>query len=314
MPKSTVPRGIGGANIEVAPMAPLSGAQITGADVRRIDERGLQAIRDAVLRYSVVVLRDQVITPEEQLSFMSRLYPLRPPGKLKNTFTLRDYPQITVVSNIVENGQPIGIADAGLLQHSDTCFQRNPELFVSLYAVQLPVRDGVTLGDTVFISTAAAYDALPDDEKRRVDRLEVVQSYGFHLDKMQRLGLLTRRNTQEQRQVMGDVQQPLVRVHSITGRRCLYVNESFSARVVGMSPRDSEDLLEYLFAHLRRPEFSFTQHWRTRDFVVWDNSATQHLATFDYGDIPRRLHRCSTFGPVPEGPGRNLNNSMSAHW
>jgi taurine dioxygenase len=287
--------------ITVTPLAPLIGAEVSGVDVRTLDERQLVAVRDAVLRYSAVVVRDQALTPDEQLAFTDRLHPLRPAAKL-NTFCPPGYPQITVVSNIVEDGQPVGLADAGLLWHTDTCFQLHPELFVSLYALELPERDGVTLGDTVYVSTAAAYDALADDMKRRLVGLEVVQSYTFHLEKMHRLGLLKRPPvTRVQEDEIRDVQHPLVRVHPVTGRRILYVNESFSARVVGMPEEESDALLDELLAHITRPEFSFTQRWRGGDLVVWDNAATQHRATFDYGDIPRRLHRCATTGPQPTG-------------
>jgi taurine dioxygenase len=287
--------------IEVVPLAPLIGAEVSGVDVRALDERHLLAVRDAVLRYSAVVVRGQALEPEEQLAFMHRLYPLREAGRL-NVFALDGYPQITVVSNIVEDGRPVGLSDAGLLWHTDTCFQPHPELFVSLYALELPEQDGRILGDTVFVSTAAAYDALPDSMKDRLDGLEVVQSYAFHLEKMRRLGLLTRPPvTSDQHEEIQDVCHPLVRVHPVTGRRIMYVNESFSARVVGLSPAESDAVLDELLEHLQRPEFSFTQRWRPGDLVVWDNAATQHRATFDYGDIRRRLHRASTTGPVPTG-------------
>jgi taurine dioxygenase len=290
-----------GTGIGIVPLAPLIGAEVSGVDVRALDERQLLAVRDAVLRYSAVVIRAQALEPEDQLAFMHRLYPLRPAGRL-NIYALAGYPQITVVSNIVEDGRPVGLSDAGLLWHTDTCFQPHPELFVSLYALELPERDGRVLGDTVFVSTAAAYDDLPDSEKQRLEGMEVVQSYGFHLEKMRRLELLTRPPvTSDQQEEIRDVRHPLVRVHPVTGRRILYVNESFSARVVGLAPAESDALIEQLLEHLRRPDFAFTQRWRPGDLVVWDNAATQHRATFDYGDIRRRLHRASTTGPVPTG-------------
>ena len=290
-----------GTGIDIVPLAPLIGAEVSGVDVRALDERHLLAVRDAVLRYSAVVIRDQTLGPDDQLTFMQRLYPLRPAGRL-NVFALAGHPEITVVSNIVEGGRPVGLSDAGLLWHTDTCFQLHPELFVSLYALELPVRDGRVLGDTVFVSTAAAYDALPEDVKQWLEGLEVVQSYGFHLEKMQELGLLTRPPvTSDQKEEIQEVRHPLVRVHPVTGRRILYVNESFSAGVVGLAPAESTALLDQLLEHLTRPEFSFTQRWRRGDLVVWDNAATQHRATFDYGDIRRRLHRASTTGPMPTG-------------
>ncbi len=290
----------GGDRQNVTPLSPF-GAEITEIDARVADEAQLLGVRDALLRYSVIVVRGQRLTPDDQVAFMARLYTLAPPSKLR-AFGLDGNSYISIISNIVEDGRPIGLSDAGLLWHTDTCFRSNPELFVSLYAIQLPVRDAVTLGDTVFLSTAAAYDALADDERRRLDGLEIVQSYAFHLDKMRRLGLLTRPPlSEEQRAEVPDARHPLVRVHPITGRRFLYVNESFSARILGMPEWESDQLISRLCLHVSRPEFQFTHNWRQDDFVIWDNSVTQHRATFDYGDMPRRLHRCSTSGPIPVG-------------
>jgi taurine dioxygenase len=291
-------------NVRITPSGDLLGAEVTGVDVAAgIDEATLMAVRDAVLRHSLVVLRDQRLSPGEQLAFTDRLAEVRPaprPADGAHATIVPDHPQLIVVSNIIENGRPIGISDAGLLWHSDTCFQTHPELFVTLYAMEIPVRDGVALGDTRYASMPAAYDALDDATKERIDGLRVVQSYVYHMDKLERLGLLTRpRLTEEQRHDTVEVSHPLVRTHPITGRKLLYVNEAFSDRIEGMPYDESRELLDDLLAHLTREDFITVHHWRQGDLLIWDNCATQHLATFDYGTIPRRLHRCGTVGPVP---------------
>jgi taurine dioxygenase len=97
---------------------------------------------------------------------------------------------------------------------------------------------------------------------------------------------------------MPDVVQPLVKVHPVTGRKVLYANEAFSASVVGMPPNEGGDLLERLFAVVTSPPYGYTHRWEVGDLLVWDNISTQHLATFDYGDERRLLHRCSTAGPT----------------
>jgi taurine dioxygenase len=260
-------------------------------------------VRDAVLRHSLVVLRDQHLSPAEQLAFTNRMAEVRPappPADGAHVTSVPDYPQLLVVSNIVEQGRPIGITDAGLLWHSDTCFQANPELFVTLYALEIPVRDGAALGDTRYVSTPAAYHALDDETKERIDKLRVVQSYIYHMDKLERLGLLTRSQlTEEQRRKTVELSHPLVRTHPITGRKLLYINEAFSDRIEGMPQDESRELLDELLAHITREDFMTRHRWQAGDLLIWDNCATQHLATFDYGTIPRRLHRCGTVGPVP---------------
>ncbi len=286
--------------VTVTPLAPALGAEVAGVDIARASEHEVLAVRDAVLRHAVVVLRDQSRRPEDQVAFTERLCPLRPATALNDTAP-PGFPQMTVISNIVEDGRPVGLSDAGLLWHTDTCFTPTPELFVSLSAQVIPTRPGASLGDTIWISTAAAYEALSVPQQQRLAGLRAVQSYAFHLEKMARLRLLTRAPlTDAQRAQFPAVDHPVVRRHPITGRRLLYVNESFSERVVGMAEDEGRALLEDLWAHLLDPAFAFRHRWREGDLVVWDNAATQHHATFDYGDAPRLLHRLGTTGPVPE--------------
>ena len=277
---------------EVIPAASSMGAEVRGVDARDADERALLAVRDAVLRYSVVVLRGQELEPEEQVRFLDRMYPLRP--RVVNDFTLPGHPAITVISNIVEGGKPIGINDAGILWHTDTCFLPDPDLFASLYAVEVPPVGG----DTHFVSTAAAYDALADDERRRLDGMRVVQSYASSIVKMRDRGLLRRAHSVEQaRATMPDVEQPLIKVHPVTGRKVIYANEAFSASIVGVPPPDAEALLARLFATVTAPPYGYTHRWQPGDLLIWDNISTQHLATFDHGEQRRLLYRVSTAGP-----------------
>ena len=290
--------------VQVTPSGDMLGAEITGIDVAAgFDETALMTVRDAVLRHSLVVLRDQNLSPAEQLAFTNRMGEVRPappPADGAHITSVPDYPQLLVVSNIVEDGRPVGISDAGLLWHSDTCFQAEPELFVTLYALEIPVRDGVALGDTRYVSTPGAYDALDAKTKERIDKLRVVQSYIYHMDKLERLGILTRSQlTEEQRRNTVELSHPLVRTHPITGRKLLYINEAFSDRIEGMPEEESRELLDELLVHITREDFMTRHHWQAGDLLIWDNCATQHLATFDYGTLRRRLHRCGTVGPIP---------------
>jgi taurine dioxygenase len=286
--------------VRVTPADAALGAEISGVDISGgLSERELLQIRDALLRHSVVVLRDQELSPDDQVAFMDRLYGMRASLLLKSPFAVPGRPEVQIISNITENGRPIGINDAGVLWHTDTCFFPQPEMFVSLYALEIPYRDGMALGDTQWTSVIAAYDALADDIKRELSGRRVNQSFAYSIDKMRRLGILRRTATSEG---VSNVAQlhPAVRTHPITGRRLLYVTESFSERIEGLPSDRSSALLEELWAHLIQPRFRFRHSWKKGDFVIWDNCATQHLATFDYADIPRRLHRCGTDGPIPE--------------
>jgi len=247
-----------------------------------------------------VVLRGQSLTPDEQFAFMDRLYRTREPFGIASPFAVAGHPQMQVISNIKKDGKPIGIADAGLMWHTDTCSFPAPELFVSLFALEIPVgEDGAALGDTHWTSTAAAYEALPQAIKHELSGRRVCQSYGFHIEQFRRRGLLTRGKEIQKTDNMSHL-HPAVRTHPITGRKLLYVNESYSEWIEGLEPERSTALLEELWAHVTAERFRFTHSWKKGDLVIWDNAATQHIATFDYGDQPRLLHRCGSDGPVPE--------------
>jgi len=287
--------------ITVTPSGAQLGATVSGVDAGPgLTERGLMRIRDALLRHSVVVLRDQQLTPDDQFAFMDRLYGTHAPFGIASPFAVAGHPQMQVISNIRKDGKPIGIADAGLMWHTDTCSFPTPELFVSLFALEIPVgEDGAALGDTHWTSTAAAYEALPEAIKEELAGRRVCQNYGFHIEQFRARGLLTRGKDIQKTDNMAHL-HPAVRAHPITGRKLLYVNESYSEWIEGLEPERSRALLEQLWAHVTEERFRFTHSWRKGDFVIWDNAATQHIATFDYGDRPRLLHRCGSDGPVPE--------------
>ena len=281
--------------------------EFAGIDIASgLGEAGMQSVRDALLRHSVMVLRDQHLSAADQLDFTDRLAPVernpvRPAGG-NHAPTVEGVPEIVVISNIVEDGRPIGLSDAGVMWHTDMQGQARPELFGTLSAVTIPVdADGVALGDTRFTNTAAAYEALGEATRARLAGLRGIQSYAFYIDELHRRGALSRPPlTDEQRAAVVEASHPIVRTHPITGRKLLYVSESYTDRIEGIEAAEGRALIDSLSAHLIREEFQVVHRWREGDLLIWDNCATQHLATFDYGAMPRRLHRCGTTGPVPE--------------
>jgi taurine dioxygenase len=287
--------------VEIRPTGAGLGAEVTGVDLSGVvDERTVQFLRDAVLRHGLVVLRGQALSLDAQVGFTRRVFPLRPAAKKVNVYAPAGHPSVQVISNIVEDGRRLGFADAGLWWHSDQSWTRNPELFIGLFSVQVPrAADGSPLGDTCWISTTAAHAALPVATKERIAGLRAVHSYTLMIDRLVALGKLTRPPmSEEQAAEVVDVEQPVVRTHPITGREILFVNESFTRHVIGLPAEESRALLDELFAHLQDPAFRYRHSWQEGDYVLWDNAATQHLAVFDYDDLPRRLHRCGTDGPL----------------
>jgi taurine dioxygenase len=285
---------------EVVPMDAPIGAEIRGVDLARsIGDAQMQAIMDALHQHAVIVFRGQQIEPGHQKAFASRLGEMR--TSFYNRYGVPGHSELTVVSNLKnESGEAIGIADAGMLWHTDASYLKTPDMYTVLYGIEIPHRDGRPIGDTLFTSAGLAYDELPDDIRRRVDNLRAVHSFSAHLAKKQARKQLRRAPlTDEQKKAVPDVDHPVVRRHPITGRKCLFVTDGHTSHILGLPEQEAEELLHFLTGHIQQERFHYRHSWRKGDLIVWDNAAVQHLAVFDYGDIPRRLHRAGIAGPVP---------------
>ena len=286
------------------------GAEILGFDLSRdLDDGAFARISAVFFERQVVVFRDQKLTPAQQISFTRRFGELE--HHVRKEHRLEGYPEILIVANAVDaQGRSIGVQDAGRFWHSDLSYKQVPSLLSALYALEVPVRDGVVLGATSFASTTAAYDALPADEQRRLQGLRNIHSYRYYRARNaeaqkeeQRSG---RRVVQEhapseaQLGSVPDVEVPIVRTHPVTGRKSLFINEAHTSRVTGLPEAEGAALLARLCAHIVRREFRYEHQWRAGDLLMWDNVAVQHKANFDY-DLPLRrvMHRTAVRGRPP---------------
>jgi len=283
--------------------APL-GHHIVNVDISKLDAATFREIVDTFDRCGVIVLENQTLSPEDQLAFTRRIgkevrYPIE-------DFQLSGFPDIFVVSNVIENGKPIGVADAGRLWHTDMIFTEAPPRCSLLYALEVPQRDGKVLGDTLFASTAAAYDALPEATKRRIDGLKTINSFRRYVERRHREEAASRPETTGQaardkhQDAHPDIVHPLVRTHPITGRKCLYIADGTTVEIVGWSQAESDALIGELLAHCTRPEFVYRHSWKVGDVVIWDNCSAMHQALGDY-ELParRRMHRTTVEGTRP---------------
>jgi len=278
--------------------APL-GHEVRGVDLSRpLAARTVEAVERIFDMYGVITLRGQTITPEQHIAFSRHFgalerYPI-------DRFLLPGHPEIFVVSNIVEDGRAIGMADAGRVWHSDMHFTATPSRCSLLYAREVPMRDGRALGATLFASTAAAYDALPRDIKATVDGRRALNSYSRYVERRSAKvggGKSGQSERTKQADQHPDVWHPLVRTHPRTGRKCLYISDEVTCAVEGMGETEGEQLLKELLAHITRPEFIYTHEWRVGDLLIWDNCSAVHNAIGDYGPDERRLmHRTTVAG------------------
>lgn len=279
--------------------APL-GAEVTGLDLSHPLSDGMfAALEDLLHERGVVAIRGQKLTPEQQIAFSRRLGQLE--IHVATQYLLPGFPEILVVSNIVEEGRNIGLADAGQYWHSDLSYIANPSRCSLLYALEVPVRDGEVLGDTLFASAAHAYDTLPESLRSRLEGLTAVHAYGDRYRKQQAAGGRGALS-EEQLKKVPEVRHPVIRSHPITGRKVVFVNEGFTVAVDGMSAEESGTLLPELYRHITRPEALYTHRWREGDALIWDNCLTQHRAVRNY-ELPlrRRMHRTTVAGLLARG-------------
>ncbi|MFT3956083.1 MAG: TauD/TfdA family dioxygenase [Piscinibacter sp.] len=273
--------------------APL-GAEVVGLDLSQpLDDDTFGRVHRAHLDHHVLVFRDARITPAQQIDFSRRFGPLQ--IHVLHQFQLSGHPEILVVSNIVENGRPIGLGDAGHYWHSDLSYVDKPSLGSMLHAQELPAEGG----DTLFANMHRAYDTLPAALRRAVDGQQAEHSYLCKYEELRARSPWRPPLSAEQIASVRPQVHPVVRTHPETGRKALFVSEHFTTRIVGLPEAESADLLAQLFAHSVRPEHVYRHRWQPHDMVFWDNRSLMHLAAGCPDHLRRRLNRTTIEGDRP---------------
>jgi alpha-ketoglutarate-dependent taurine dioxygenase len=272
------------------------GAEIVIDLARDIDEETFREIERGFHDNVVVVFRGQQLSNERHVEFSCRFGELE--IHIVKKYLLPGFPEILLISNIRdEQGEHIGLADAGFTWHTDTSYRRRPSRCSLLYAKEVPHRDGRALGETVFANAIAAYEALPETTRKHIDGLKAIHRYSAR----RRVADSPRpKLTAEQLAETPDIAHPIVRTHPYTGRKSLYVTAGECIGVEGMPEDEGVDLIAELDAHCVRPEFLYRHEWQVGDLLMWDNATSMHLAVCDYALPERRLmHRTTVIGTVP---------------
>jgi len=273
--------------------APL-GAEVIGLDLSLpLATADLARLHRAHLDHHVLVFRDQHITPAQQVDF-SRHFGALQIHVLRN-FQLPEQPEVLVISNIQQDGKPVGLGDAGHFWHSDLSYKETPSLGSMLHAQELPAEGG----DTLFANQHTAWDALPDDLKREVEGLQAEHWYLARYDELRQRNPYRPQLTQAQIDEVRPVSHPVVRTHPETGRRALFVSEHFTTRILGVSAQRSRELLDLLFDYGTRVEHVYRHQWQPHDMVFWDNRSLMHLAAGCPDHLRRKLYRTTIEGDVP---------------
>jgi taurine dioxygenase len=273
--------------------APL-GAEILGLDLNRpLSQRDFQRIHTAHLEHHLLVFRDQRITPQQQVDFSRRFGALQ--IHVLRNFQLPSNPEVLIISNIIEDGKPIGLGDAGHFWHSDLSYKETPSLGSMLHAQELPAEGG----DTLFANMHLAWDTLPAALRDAVQGLRAEHSYLAQYEELRRRNPYRPPLTQAQIDEVRPVLHPVVRTHPETGRRALFVSEHFTTRIIGIPEGESRALLDELFAHSVKPEHIYRHRWAPHDMVFWDNRSLMHLAGGTPDHLRRKLYRTTIEGDTP---------------
>ncbi|ATF17845.1 TauD/TfdA dioxygenase family protein [Phaeobacter gallaeciensis] len=269
--------------MDIKPLTGGLGAEIFGADVT--DGAQFAEIKAAFAKYSVIVLRGQNIAPEDHLDFARRFGPINVNRFFK---PVDGHPEIATVLKEKDQKEAVGEG-----WHTDHSYDQVPALGSILHAIEMPPYGG----DTLFVSMAAAYEALSDKMRAFLDGLTAVHSsrhvFGAATQDSEaaKSGRLANASAATQ-----DARHPVVITHPLSKRRGLFVNPVFTTHIEGLTPDESAAILDMLYEHCRQPEFQARVRWQEGDITMWDNRATWHKAINDYHGFRRLMHRITVDG------------------
>jgi taurine dioxygenase len=280
------------ASITVTPLTPAIGAVIGGVDAGALDDAAFAVMHAALMSHQVIFVRGQQLANDRLVAFARRWGEPQPASE-SSFGKLEAHPEIDVLD--FDATHPPYVTQE--MWHTDFTGRERPTLGSVLYALQVPAAGG----DTIWVSLAAAYDALSPRMKNYLTGMraqhETVKAFGDDIRSKLWQSDAGRQRFEKMR-AQPPAQHPVIRTHPVSGRKALFVNEGYTTRLIGVTRKESDAVLNYLFDHLRTPEFQIRHHWQKGDLVVWDNRITLHYAVADYGER-RLMHRITLQGDKP---------------
>jgi taurine dioxygenase len=280
--------------VTVAPIAGACGAVVGGIDLAAdLDDAVIAEIRRAVLDHQVVFFRGQSLAPERQVAFSRRFGPFSPVPFIE---PVAGNPEVIAVAREAEESQGFTF---GSLWHSDFSFLPEPPFGSILHALEVPPYGG----DTLWANQVLAFRSLSPGMQAMLEGLTGIHSaVNAYSPKMQAIHDSFSGMTVRTDDAANAVQQhPVVRVHGETGRKALFVSAQYTIGLDGFAPHEAKPILDFLFAHAVRPEFSCRWRWERGDVAFWDNRCLQHMAMADFTGHRRALHRTTVAGEAPAG-------------
>jgi taurine dioxygenase len=288
---SAVLKSIG---VTVVPSGKALGADIKGVDLTRpLPADQAEAVKQAWSDHLVLRFRGHRGLTLDQLADFSRTFGELDKAPIKSNASGKvspdEHPEITVISNVVVDGQAIGgLGSYEAVWHADMTYNPKPPKGSALYSVEIPP----TGGNTSFANMYRAYETLPDALKLQVDSLKCIHDASRNSAGELRIGF---EDISDPRKTVGAV-HPVARTHPVTGRKCLFLGRRRNAYLVGLPLEESEALLDRLWAHAARPEFAWEQVWQLGDIILWDNRCTMHRRDSFDADSRRLLYRTQIAG------------------
>lgn len=272
--------------INVRPIAGALGAEIEGIDMSKpLGNQAFQEVHDALMAHQVIFFRDQDVTPAEHVAFARHfgtlhIHPYAPSHD--------EHPEVLILKSSKANRNSANV------WHSDVTFEEEPPLGSILLAREVPEHGG----DTMWANMYDAYETLSDAMKRYLEGMKALNTPGrARFEKgYDTLSPQEQERIRAERKAGEGTEHPIVRTHPVTGRKALYVNAIFTQKIVGVARKESEAILDYLFDHLKRPEFTCRFRWQEGSVAFWDNRCTWHYALNDYQGDRRIMHRITVEG------------------
>ena len=272
--------------ITAKPIAGALGAEIEGINLTQsLCQDEYKQIRKLLIEHEVIFFRNQDISPAQQKDLAHSFGPLQTHPAYE---TVEGFPEITILESTAQKPSKIEA------WHSDMTFRQHPPLASVLRSKITPERGG----DTLWASMTTAYERLSEKMKHFLDGLYAVHDFrhGFK-ESLEESG-----GAERLAQAVNDnppVEHPVIQIHPESGKKVIFVNSLFTTHIVGITQAESRAILDFLFEHIKMPEFTCRFSWEPNCIALWDNRSTQHKPINDYFPAHRKLHRITIYGDLP---------------
>jgi taurine dioxygenase len=272
---------------KVEAITPAIGAKISGVSLNKdLNSDTVEKIYNALIKYQVIFFREQNLTPESLLKLAKSFGDIDPGHPV--------YPHVEGFQSIVLLKNDANSKPDTNDWHKDLTFKSNPPFASILHGVSVPKVGG----DTLWASMSAAYDSIPDGWKEDLEGLEAIHDMGTFRNDFYREGGVDSVNSALKK--VGSAVHKVIETHPISGLKYLNVNQSFTRNIVNESQGSSDQILQFLFKHMAKPEFQVRFYWQNNSVAIWDNRITQHYAICDYLPNFRHMNRITVINDKRE--------------